>query len=77
MCKINLTTIRGKTMKDKKLEDHLLLIHAVARHLNKWEEELKVLETEDWKLTSKEKAKKHIKFDKKRLEVLLSELGKM
>lgn len=73
MCKINLTTIRGKTMKDKKLEDHLLLIHAVARHLNKWEEELKVLETEDWK----EKAKKHIKFDKKRLEVLLSELGKM
>lgn len=73
MCKINLTTIRGKTMKDKKLEDHLLLIHAVARHLNKWEEELKVLETEDWK----EKAKKEIKSDKERLEVLLSELGKM
>ena len=60
-------------MKDKKLEEHLLLIHAVASHLNKWEEELEVLETED----CREKAKKEIEFDKWRLEVLLSELGRM
>ena len=60
-------------IKDKKLEEHLLLIHAVARHLNEWEKEWVVLETEDWK----EKARKECERDRARLKVLLLELGRM
>ena len=60
-------------MKDKKLEKHLLLIHAVTHRINKWEYEW-ANATSDAKLDlSHEKCK----FERRRLEVLLSELGRM
>ena len=60
-------------MKDKKLEEHLLLIYAVAHALNKWEYEW-ANATSDAQLDhSHEKCK----FERRRLEILVRQLGRM
>ena len=59
-------------MKDKALEVKLLNIHSTAKELNKWEHIWATACTD----VELENSKQECKFLRRRLEVLLSELGR-